>query len=472
MNQANKFIGYLQHGTKQQPHRTDSSNRLGAPVHITGDSTVLQDSPSWVYKGEWNGTIGQNMFAEFRAGQFGYNFGLDSNTEATRYEDVVTNEIVGGGRHWLNKRRRNQYTGALSYFSDNFAGGSHNLKFGGEYLDESGNIIWDQGYADSVIHFLSSGAPTIVRLYNSGTSSQNGLATTSVFVTDTWTIDRLTLNVGARFDRYRVHLPAQSMPVSRFNPVERTFAEIASVKTFNHLVPRFGATYDLTGDGKTVLKANWGRFYFNPGVNLADSVNPNTSDQYVDYNWTDRNGDRVFQDGEQGIEVGARGRHRRRGHRSEPGEPAHRRSVVLRRARRARRPRRARRLRVEEGQRRLAAAQRRSPLRELQRFPCRSSIRVPTATPRRPQTTARTSTCSTWTTSTRPANQVTETIPGYEGTYKTIEFSANKRYGNALVDERVVLVHLDRGVRQPLLQQPLRHRGSGRRRSRTSAASR
>ena len=145
MNQNNKFIGYLQHGTKQQPHRTDSSNRLGAPVHITGDSTVLQDSPSWVYKGEWNGTIGQNMFAEFRAGQFGYNFGLDSNTEATRYEDLVTNEIVGGGRDWLNKRRRNQYTGALSSFKDNFAGGSHNLKFGGEYLDESGNIIWDAG---------------------------------------------------------------------------------------------------------------------------------------------------------------------------------------------------------------------------------------------------------------------------------------------------------------------------------------
>ena len=46
---------------------------------------------------------------------------------------------------------------------------------------------------------------------------------------------------------------------------------------FNHIVPRIGATYDLTGDGKTVLKGNWGRFYFNPGVNLADAVNPNTS---------------------------------------------------------------------------------------------------------------------------------------------------------------------------------------------------
>ena len=52
LNQSNKLIGYLQHGTKEQPHRTDAATRLGAPVHITGDSTVLQASPSWVYKGE------------------------------------------------------------------------------------------------------------------------------------------------------------------------------------------------------------------------------------------------------------------------------------------------------------------------------------------------------------------------------------------------------------------------------------
>ena len=31
----------------------------------------------------------------------------------------------------------------------------------------------------------------------------------------------------------------------------------------------------------------------------------------------------------------------------------------------------------------------------------------------------------------RPANQVTETVPGYQGTYKTLEFSANKRYATA-----------------------------------------
>ena len=101
-NQSNKFIAYLQHGTKEQPNRTDSATnaRIASPVHITVASTVLQASPSWVYKGEWNSTLNQSTFVELRAGQFGYNFGLDSNSNDTRYESLDTREVLGGGRDW------------------------------------------------------------------------------------------------------------------------------------------------------------------------------------------------------------------------------------------------------------------------------------------------------------------------------------------------------------------------------------
>ena len=306
MNQNNKFIGYIQHGTKQQPNRTDSSNRLGNPVHLDASSTVLQDSPSWVYKGEWNSTLGQNAFAEFRAGQFGYDFGLVSNTNDIRYESLTTNEIMGGGRDWLLKRRRNQYTGSLSFFKDAFAGGSHTFKLGGEYLDEVGETIWNEYYRDQVIHFvngtlngpLSAATPAGVRLHNPS-DSLSALKTVSLFVTDTWTINKLTLNLGARFDRYTPWLPEQTVPQSRFNPAAVSLPEASSVLTFTHIVPRLGAIYDLAGDGKTVLKANWGRFYFNPGVSLADAINPNTANQYADYGWNDLNADRVYQEGEE-----------------------------------------------------------------------------------------------------------------------------------------------------------------------------
>jgi hypothetical protein len=426
LNQANKFIGYLQHGTKQQPHRTDSSNRLGAPVHLTGDSTVLQDSPSWVYKGEWNGTIGQNMFAEFRTGQFGYNFGLVSNTTDARYEDLATNQVVGGGRDWLNKRRRNQYTGALSLFRDNVLGGSHNIKTGGEYLDESGNIIWNQGYADSVIHFTNNGVPNSVRLYNSGTSAQNALATTSLFVTDTWTMGRLTLNLGARFDRYRVWLPAQTTPVSRFNPTERSYAQIDEVVAFNHIVPRLGATYDLQGDGRTVMKANWGRFYFNPGVNLADAVNLNTSDQYADWNWSDLNGDRLYQEGEETTLIqrvgGTAGAAIDPNLKNSYADEA---SVFIERAV-------LDDLGVRAGfvwKKDHDGWQRRNVLRPFDAF----NVPVTVIDPG-PDGVASTADdgpsigAFNLDTTSRGTSQVTENVPGYEGTYKTLEISANKRY--------------------------------------------
>ncbi len=308
VNQANKFIAYLQHGTKEQPTRTDSSNRLGAPVHITADSTVLQASPSWVYKGEWNGTMGQNTFLEVRGGQFGYNFGLDSNTQATRYESLTSDEILGGGRDWELRRRRNQFTGAVSYFKDNFAGGSHNFKVGGEYMDEKGETLWNSYYTDNVIHFvngslqgpLAATTAAAVRLTNNS-DSWSALATTSAFVTDTWSVKKLTLNLGLRFDRYRVYTPEQQLAAGRFVPVPLTFAAVDKIVGFNHIVPRLGATYDLMGDGKTVLKANWGRFYFNPGIALADAVNPNTGSQYADYAWNDLNNDRVYQVGEEGV---------------------------------------------------------------------------------------------------------------------------------------------------------------------------
>jgi hypothetical protein len=434
LNQANKFIGYLQYGTKQQPHRTDSSNRLGAPIHITADSTVLQNSPSWVYKGEWNGTIGQNMFAEFRGGQFGYNFGLDSNTEATRYESLTTNQILGGGRHWELIRRRNQYTGALSYFKDNFAGGSHNFKFGGEYLDESGNTLWPLGYADSVIQFvngdltgpLSATTPAGVRLYVSGTSSQNALATTSFFGTDTWTVNRLTLNVGLRYDHYRVWLPAQEIPVARFNPTAIPLAEVSSVVTFNHLVPRLGASYDLSGKGTTVVKANWGRFYFNPGVNLADAINPNTSNQYSDYGWNDLNNDRVFQPGEEGVLLTKFG-----GVANASNDPnlknsyTDETSVFVERSIMADFGVRAGFVYKKDNQ----GWQQVNVLRPFSAFNVPTTVRDPGPDgvlgngDDGPNVAA-----FNLDDTTRGSNQVTQNIDGYEGTYKTLEFSANKRY--------------------------------------------
>jgi hypothetical protein len=81
----------------------------------------------------------------------------------------------------------------------------------------------------------------------------------------------------------------------------------ATYSTWNKIVPRLGITYDLTGDGKTVLKGNFGMFGFNPGPGVTANGNPNAATKSVTYTWADKGGcagciagDGVYQIGEEG----------------------------------------------------------------------------------------------------------------------------------------------------------------------------
>ncbi len=127
---------------------------------------------------------------------------------------------------------------------------------------------------------------------------------------DTWRASsRLTLSLGVRVDRYRSYLPAQAgPPVGPFNTTQQTFAANDSLLVWNVPAPRLGFTYDLTGNGKTVIKGNYAQYFWNPGTAVIDeNVNNNPVDWYNRYNWTDKNGNGVWDPGEQGLLIASRG---------------------------------------------------------------------------------------------------------------------------------------------------------------------
>jgi hypothetical protein len=297
MTSRDRFIAYLQYGIKNQPFRVDSV--VSGPQHLTKDSTLNQSSPSWVAKVEYNRTFGDRGFLEVRAGEFGYNFGLVGNSSDPRQEDRATLLVTGGGRDWELDRRRKQLHGAYTFYLDNKLGGNHQMKVGGEIQHETGVTFWNSYYADNVVQLFNNNVAQAVRL-GLPVASQNGLRNYGLFVNDTYSLKKLTVNLGLRFDRYRAFLPDQERPASRFSPQATTFPANDNVQSFNHISPRLGLTYDLRGNGKTVMKASYGRYYFNPGVGLADAISNNPSTQFSEYAWTDLNGDRLWQDGEQG----------------------------------------------------------------------------------------------------------------------------------------------------------------------------
>ena len=67
-NQNHKLIGYYQWNMKVQPTRLPSA---ATPTTAIGPTT-RQESPSWVWKGEWNGTLSDKLYLEARYGDFGY----------------------------------------------------------------------------------------------------------------------------------------------------------------------------------------------------------------------------------------------------------------------------------------------------------------------------------------------------------------------------------------------------------------
>lgn len=302
LTKNNKIIAFATANRKHQPTRLDSF-QLGntTDINLSPVSTWEQLYWAWVWKGEWNSIISDKTFAEVRAGQFGYNWPNHSNGGLPRFEDRGNNIVTGSNREWDRDRRRNQVLGSLSRFVDGW-GGSHNFKFGGEVFREVVNEYWLDGYSGDVVHMLNNTAPIEVYLIDAPSASLNGLWTYSAFANDIWRVNnRLTLNVGARFDRYRAFLPAQEHGASRWTKTAQTFSAVDDVVHFNLPSPRIGATYDVSGNGKTVVKFNYGQYWWNPGADfLLTNVNPNSAVWWKRYAWTDPNKNGVYDVGEEG----------------------------------------------------------------------------------------------------------------------------------------------------------------------------
>jgi hypothetical protein len=101
------------------------------------------------------------------------------------------------------------------------------------------------------------------------------------FIQDSWTLfDRLNFNIGFRIDHQVGIIPKQGEERTpqvyggeTFDPrVTDSFKPI----TWNTIAPRIGVTYDVGGDGKTVIKAHWGRYYIANLLQWFVTTNPNS----------------------------------------------------------------------------------------------------------------------------------------------------------------------------------------------------
>jgi hypothetical protein len=305
---GNKLVVFGQGGRNHQPDLLGGFTvGRAAAVTLAEESTANLLASGWIWKGEWDSVINQRVFFEARVGEFGADRPERANGTSPRFEDAVTSEVRGGSRDWQENRRSNQVLGSASYFKDGWLG-NHQLKVGGETFRATLTDIWRKGYPGDVLHVLRNGNPAEVYLFQTPSTSENGLRTYGGYASDVWRLNgHLTLRPGLRFDRYHVFLPEQTHPPGLFNPTLQRFAAVDNLIDWNVLAPRIGAIFDPAGDGRTLLKFNYGQYWFGPGTNVGPNANPNSPDWWQHYSWSDSNKNGTWDRGEEGGLINGRG---------------------------------------------------------------------------------------------------------------------------------------------------------------------
>ena len=80
------------------------------------------------------------------------------------------------------------------------------------------------------------------------------------YAQDRWTIGRLSLQGGLRFEHLGDYFPEQRMGPNIFLPNALIFPAEDGPLNQKDLMPRFGASYDVFGNGKTAPKFFMGRY--------------------------------------------------------------------------------------------------------------------------------------------------------------------------------------------------------------------
>jgi len=179
---------------------------------------------------------------------------------------------------------------SLSYIT-----GANSMKFG--YNGTFYVQISAQGSYTGLAYRFRDGVPNQLTVSAHPLDYRTHANQWGLFAQDQFTMGRLTVAGGVRYDRYTTGYPASHLGPVRWLPRELTFPEQSGF-SLNDLTPRATANFNVFGDGKTALKVSLGKYVLNqdsngspfgpgpgaPLARLATSTSRSWSDANRDYN--------------------------------------------------------------------------------------------------------------------------------------------------------------------------------------------
>jgi hypothetical protein len=250
-----KLVASYQHEWSKLPDIITPTSPFTATAEEPGDYGV----PNFML----TSVLGKNTILDIKVGGWFVNDNwkpMDGNLNEPLYRDIATGVDANGIWSWSeSKYKKLQANAALSHFADDFIKGNHAFKAGVQYTRGTAKSIGS--YSGGVVYYLYYGYPYSA-YFQAPYSDGESVNKLGVFFDDAWSISkRLTLNLGLRFD----HQDGNIMEVDRLDtnmkPTGEKIPAQDNLIVWNNWSPRLGLVYQLTSDGKTILRANYGHYY-------------------------------------------------------------------------------------------------------------------------------------------------------------------------------------------------------------------
>lgn len=248
------------------------------------ESTSTFDWQPYHRKGEFRGTPTNSLFFDLQAGRSGYDIDRGIQPGCDNAPSVLdrSSQLFTGCRFaqfGISRFLMWIVDGSATYAPESFLGGRHQFKLGyrmsrrttpgirpsspaGDYQITVDNIA---GVPRTPVEITVSNAPVDPKEWDN---------VYSVYLSDQWRVgDRLTFNLGLRYDHQESFVPEQTRAAGVFAPAT-TFPRV-DVGKWSYFAPRAAMAFDLTGNGRTVVKATYG--WFNDEAALAGQQNRNAA---------------------------------------------------------------------------------------------------------------------------------------------------------------------------------------------------
>ena len=254
---------------------------------------ILNFFPAGLAQTTWSSPVTSRLLLEARAGAVFSHWPTPQPPEVGPNDISTTEQSTGFGYN-----SNSSYGGPrigdrfIQQFSASYITGSHAFKAGVQ-LEEGTRTFTRKLNGDVSYRFLNGIPNQITQVATPYQDKERLKAELGLYVQDQWTMRRLTLNLGLRFDYLDAFVPEQHLDAGPWVPA-RDFAAVKGLPSWSDVNPRVGAAYDLLGNGRTALKVALGRYVASEAVSVAQANSPVvTSVNTVNRTWNDANGNFV-----------------------------------------------------------------------------------------------------------------------------------------------------------------------------------